>query len=70
MTLLYLAAITLASYKICGDLNAFTDESPRRVDLTAFVILGIILIVLAMAIPQTFSTIEVGCGLVPCWSLA
>jgi hypothetical protein len=70
MTLLYLAAITLASYKVCSDLNAFTEQSPKRVDLAAFIILGIIALALAMAIPQALPAIDVGCGLDPCWNFA
>ncbi len=70
VTLLYLAAVTLASYKICNRLNAFTEESSKRTDMMAFLILGVIAIGLAMLIPQTVPKIEIGCGLGPCWSLA
>lgn len=70
MTLLYLAAITLTSYKVCTDLDAFTEQSSRRVDLTAFVVLGIIAMMLALAIPQSLPAIEIGCGLTACWTLA
>jgi hypothetical protein len=68
VTLLYLLAITLVSYKVCADLDAFTKESSRVVDLIAFVVLGIILIVLALAMPQELTAFEPGCGRNPCAS--
>lgn len=70
MTLLYLIAITLVSYKVCFDLDAFTERSSRRTDLTAFIVLGLIAVMLALAIPQTLPALELGCEYDPCWTTA
>lgn len=70
VTVLYLVAITLVSYKVCSDLNAFTHQSSRKTDLAAFLVLAIITVVLALAIPQTLPPFELGCEYDPCWSLA
>lgn len=62
MTVLFLTASTLASYKVVSDLHAFEPKSRRIVDLFAFLVLGIFIILLALAMPgQSLPPIE------PCW---
>jgi hypothetical protein len=67
MTLLYLTASYLVASKVIEDLGAFTPESPKRVDLSAFGIIGLLLVVLALAFPPEVSSIDV-CGISVCWS--
>jgi hypothetical protein len=48
--LLFFAGILLASYKVTYDLDAFRKESKRTTDLLAFAVIGVMIVVLALAI--------------------
>lgn len=66
MTVLWLLAGILTSYKVYGDLKAFEPGPPRISDLFGFVIPLLVLILVALAIaPQGAPDLNVGC-LPPC----
>ena len=48
---LYLVATLLISHKVIGDIGAFTEESPRKVDWFSILVIAILAIWIAMAIP-------------------
>lgn len=50
MTVLYYLAAYLTAFKLIGDLDAWTDDSSRAVDLGAFGILGLVMVVLAVMV--------------------
>ncbi|HUO45426.1 MAG TPA: hypothetical protein VM470_01185 [Acidimicrobiia bacterium] len=64
---LYLAATLLIAHKVIRDIGAFTEESPRRVDWFSILVIAILVIWIAMAIPAgeakpiTFPCIESIC---------
>lgn len=65
MTLLYLAASYLFAVKMIDDLDAFTPESKRRVDLFAFLLIAIILILFAFALARPLQPLQTPCELCP-----
>lgn len=69
MTVLYLAASLLFAAKVTMDLDAFTEQSKRRVDLFAFFLIGLILIILAFAMPANGKPVEPPCFQVCGWSV-
>lgn len=48
MTLLYYLALYLTASKVITRLDAFTPTSPRHVDLLAFLIIGLVMVVLSL----------------------
>lgn len=50
MTVLYLVALWLFAAKVSIDLEAFTPTSPRRVDLFAFFLIGLVALIFAFAL--------------------
>lgn len=69
MNLLYLVATFLFAAKVTTDLDAFTPESKRRVDLFAFFLIGLVLIVLASAMPANGKPVQPPCFQVCGWSV-
>lgn len=59
--MLFLTASTLAAYKITWDLDAFTDQSKRRVDMFAFLLIGLILIILSLIFPADGTPLVLPC---------
>jgi hypothetical protein len=50
VTVLYYAALYLLAFKVIDDLDAFTYQSKRRTDLLAFMVIGMLMLLLAVAI--------------------
>lgn len=48
MTFLYYLALYLTASKVITDLEAFTDASPRHVDLLAFSVVGVVMVGLSL----------------------
>lgn len=48
MTFLYYLALYLTASKVITDLDAFTPTSLRRVDLLAFLIIGLVMVGLSL----------------------
>jgi hypothetical protein len=70
-SVLYLVATILISHKVIQDIGAFTEESPRQVDLFSIFVIAFLVIWIAMVIPRgqvepiRFPCIESICVILP-----